>query len=158
MILIRSVVLLLAFGAPVFAQAPPADFQDMLARVDAGQTDLQNGKAEPFKALWSRGVDTTLAGGFGGTVEKGWGMIGPRLDWVAAQFSNGIHTQERVAANVSGDLGYVVQHEHIRFKVPGQTAETTRDYRVTMLFRREAGGWRIIHRHADSQLLKQAPK
>ena len=56
------------------------------------------------------------------------------------------------------DLGYVVQLEHIRFVKPGQAKESTLDYRVTMLFRLEPDGWRIIHRQADSQMLKQAPK
>ena len=130
----------------------------MLDKVDAAQLQLQNGEAESFKALWSHSQDITLAGGFGGTVEKGWAKIGPRLEWVAKQFSNGTHTQERIVSASSGDLGYVVQLEHIRFVVPGNGEPTTRDYRVTMIFRREAGEWHIIHRQADSNLSKQAPK
>jgi ketosteroid isomerase-like protein len=63
-----------------------------------------------------------------------------------------------LAANESGDLGYVVQLEHIRFHAPGQAQESRRDYRVTMVFRREAKGWRIVHRQADSQLTKQPPQ
>ncbi len=58
-------------------------------------------------------------------------------------------------ANAGGDLGYVVQLEHIRFHVPGQAEASMRDYWVTMVFRREADGWRIVHRHADSQMTKQ---
>jgi ketosteroid isomerase-like protein len=61
-------------------------------------------------------------------------------------------------ANASADLGYIVQMEHLRFQVPGQQKETTRDYRVTMIFRREKDGWRIVHRQADSQTTKQAPQ
>ena len=38
-------------------------------------------------------------------------------------------------AQESGDLGYVVQLEHLRYTVPGQAQESTRDYRVTMVFR-----------------------
>ena len=112
----------------------------MLAEVDTAQLELQNGRAAAFKALWSHADDVTLSGGFGGTIEKGWAAIGPRLDWVGAQFSNGRTTRERIAWGASGDLGYLVQLEHIRFLVPGQTEETTRDYRVTMLFRREPAG------------------
>ena len=134
------------------------EFQAMLTQVDAAQRELQNGKPEAFKALWSHADDITLSGGFGGTVEKGWEQISRRLDWVGAQFSNGTNTIERVAANESGDLRYVVQLEHISFNVPGQTEKSKRDYRVTMIFRREPAGWRIIHRQADSNMTKAAPK
>lgn len=141
--------------------APETDgngFMAALSAIDAAQLELQNGRPAAFKALWSHADDITLSGGFGGTIEKGWDQISRRLDWVGAQFSNGTNTIERVSAKASGDLGYVVQMEHIRFKVPGQEKESSRDYRVTMLFRREAEGWRIIHRQADSQMVKQAPQ
>src|SRR5687768_16886854 len=78
------------------AQAPAArgadavgDFREMLAKVDAAQLELQNGKPAAFKALWSRADDVTLSGGFGGTIEKGWEQVGRRLDWAGAQFSKG---------------------------------------------------------------------
>lgn len=138
--------------------AATRDFQAMIAKVDAAQLELQNGRPEAFKALWSHADDITLSGGFGGTVEKGWEAINRRLDWVGAQFSHGTNKIERIVASANGDLGYVVQIEHIRFQVPGQEKESTRDYRVTMLFRREPEGWRIIHRQADSQMMKQAPE
>ena len=134
------------------------EFQAMIAKVDAAQLELHNGRPEAFKALWSHADDITLSGGFGGTVEKGWEAINRRLDWVGAQFSKGTNTIERIVAKTNGDLGYVVQIEHIRFHVPGQEKESARDYRVTMLFRREPEGWRIIHRQADSQMMKQAPQ
>jgi len=165
-------VWLMAFGTPrdgvsqpiesqtrsVRETAAPEEFQVMLAKVDAAQLELQNGQPAAFKALWSHADDVTLSGGFGGTIEKGWDQISRRLDWVGAQFSKGTNTIERIVANANGNLGYVVQIEHIRFHVPGQVKESTRDYRVTMLFRRESEGWRIIHRQADSQMAKQAPE
>ncbi len=61
-------------------------------------------------------------------------------------------------ATVSGDLAYVVQLEHIRYQLPHQAQEVNRDYRVTMVFRREAEGWRIVHRQADTQMAKQTPR
>jgi len=61
------------------------------------------------------------------------------------------------ALHLANAVGYVVQMEHLRFQVPGQAKETTRDYRVTMIFRRQADGWRIVHRQADSQFVKKTP-
>lgn len=116
---------------------------------------MQNGKPEAYKALWSHADDVTLSGGLGGAIEKGWPAVGKRLDWVGTQFANGTTRIERIVAHAGGDLGYLVQAEHLRYRVPATGAEATRDYRVTMIFRREPGGWRIIHRQADSQLVKQ---
>src|SRR5688500_4527698 len=82
-------------GPSVQASKPGERFQAMLATVDAAQVELQNGKPDAFKALWSRRDDITLSGGFGGTIEKGWDAIGRRLDWVGTQFSKGSNTIER---------------------------------------------------------------
>ena len=153
-----SVVVVFSVSAQTTGSRSKMDFKAFLTKLDAAQLELQNGKAEAFKSLWSRSDDITLSGGFGGTIEKGWDAVERRLDWVGQQFSNGTNKIERVVAVSSGDLAYVVQLEHIRFKVPGNTAESTKDYRVTMVFRRENDGWRIIHRQADSNLTKAAPK
>lgn len=138
--------------------AAPGDFEAMLARVDAAQLELQNGRAEPFKALWSHADDVTLSGGFGGAIEKGWPAVSKRLDWVGTQFSNGRNENQRVTVYSSGDVGYVIQHEHLAFRPPGSATDTTRDYRVTMIFRREKGEWRLVHRQADSNLVRTPPR
>lgn len=155
-------VVLFVCGQSFYAQTKQEkfrkEFQAFLTKVDAAQLELQNGKAEAFKSIWSHADDVTLSGGFGGTIEKGWENVGKRLDWVGTQFSKGTNTIERLVTNVNTNLGYVVQLEHLRFTVPGQEKETARDYRVTMIFRREHGGWRIIHRQADSQMMKEPAK
>jgi ketosteroid isomerase-like protein len=163
--LIASMVLALACASPRGGEARSvttaqrtAEFTAFLDEVDAAQIELQNGRAERFKALWSRSDDITLSGGFGGTIEKGWQRISERLDWVASQYSNGRTQRERVAVNAGTDLAYVVQHEHIQFRVPGQDTDSTRDYRVTMIFRKESAGWKLVHRQADSQMQKRAPQ
>jgi hypothetical protein len=92
-------------------------FSEALSKFDVAQHDLENGKSETTKAIWSHGNDITLSGGFGGGTEKGWEQIGPRLDWVAAHFSKGTSIFERIAARSSGELGYMVQIEHIGYQV-----------------------------------------
>ena len=161
--IINIVLLVLAaFVTASFGQANTGktgnDFKTFLAKVDSAQLELQNGKADAFKSLWSHSDDITLSGGFGGTVEKGWDAISKRLDWVGHQFSKGSNTVERLVTNSDSKFGYVVQMEHIRFIVPETGSEAMRDYRVTMIFRREKDGWRIVHRQADSNNLMQAPK
>jgi len=133
-------------------------FPEFLVRMDAAQRELQQGKAEPYKALWSHSDDVTLSGGFGGKIEKGWANVAGRLDWVAKQFSNGNNRIDRLVSTARGDLAYVVQSEHIEFELPGMNSRSTKDYRVTMVFRKESGGWKIIHRQADSNLTKASPQ
>ena len=134
------------------------EFMAMKKAVDAAQLELQNGRPAAFKALWSHADDIALSGGFGGKIEKGWDQVSRRLDWVGTQFSKGSHTTELIASTMSGELGYLVKIEHLRFHVPGQAKESTRDCRVTMVFRRDDKGWRIVRRQADSQVVMQAPK
>lgn len=160
--LVLIIAFVAGFGQLSFGQTKPgkisAEFVTFLTKLDAAQVELQDGKAEAFKSIWSQADDITLSGGFGGTVEKGWANVGKRLDWVATQFSKGTNTVERVVTNQSGTLAYVIQLEHISFTFPETGAAATRDYRVTMIFRREPAGWRIVHRQADSNMTKQAPR
>ena len=154
-----AIVVMFVLSGSAPAQGNETSFRLFLTKLDSAQLELQNGKPDAFKSLWSHSDDVTLSGGFGGTIEKGWTAIGPRLDWVGKQFSNGTNEIERLVAFTNGDLGYVVQLEHISFKVPASASESTKDYRVTMIFSREKRlGWRIVHRQADSELTKQAPK
>ncbi len=132
-----------------------SDFKAFLAEADAAQIELQNGKAEKYKSLWSHADNVSITGGFGGTIERGWGNVSKRLDWAATQFSQGKNTIERLIVYSNGDLAYVVQLEHIKFKTPATGADASRDFRVTMVFRRESGKWKIVHRHADAAMTKQ---
>ena len=43
--------------------------------------------------------------------------VGKRLDWAGTQFSNGTNRVERGVAHASDDLGYLVQTEHLRYRV-----------------------------------------
>jgi ketosteroid isomerase-like protein len=49
---------------------------------------------------------------------------------------------------VSEDLAYIVGYEHTMASVGGAEPEAY-DLRVTTIFRREHGQWKIVHRHAD---------
>jgi ketosteroid isomerase-like protein len=134
-----------------------AEFDAFFDKVTKAEAELFRGRPESLKALWSRASDVTLFGVSGGSGEHGWERVGPRLDWTNTQYSDGTLTVERIASYIDGDLGYVVQREKVRFKVPGHTQEAILEIRATWIFRRERDGWRIIHRHADSQMKRQGP-
>jgi ketosteroid isomerase-like protein len=133
------------------------EFETFYEQVSQAEAELFRGHPEPLKALWTRASDVTLFGVSGGRGEHGWDQVGPRLDWTNTQYSDGSLTTERLASYVNGDLGYVVQRENVRFTVPGNAEDSLLQIRATWIFRRERDGWRIIHRHADSQIDRQGP-
>ena len=49
----------------------------------------------------------------------------------------------------SGDLAYTVWIEHGEVRVEGRDDYAPLVVRVTHIFRREDGAWKIIHRHGD---------
>jgi ketosteroid isomerase-like protein len=141
--------------APAAQAESDRDFAAVLREVEAAQVELVRGRPDAFKALWSQDDDCTLVGGLGGAIETGWTGVSRRLDWVSSQYAGGTRKHEQVSTAVGADLAYVVQRETIRYRVPGETRERTQELRVTMVFRRQSGHWRIVHRHADSQLARE---
>jgi hypothetical protein len=147
----------MSVGAPPTGAQDRAGFDAFFDKVTKAEQELFRGRPEPLKALWTRAPEVTLFGVSGGRGEHGWEQVGPRLDWTNTQYRDGTLTVERLASVVDRNLGYVVQREKVRFKVPGHTQESTLEIRATWIFRRERDGWRIIHRHADSLMNRQGP-
>jgi ketosteroid isomerase-like protein len=128
-----------------------ADVDDFLAavlpRLTAADTAIHNGDAGPRIALWSRKDPVTLFGALQTTT--GWREIAPIFEMLASRFSNCESFEyEVIAAGVSGDLAYVVGVEHTTAAVSDAPPQAYA-LRVTTVFRREDGEWRVVHRHAD---------
>ncbi len=127
-----------------------SELDDFLAstipRQIEAETALHNGNAAPRMAMWSRNDPVTL---FGAAVSKsGWGDVSRSFEWLASIFSNcESYELEIIAAGASGDLGYTVAYEHTRASTEG--VPQTYTLRVTHLYRREGGEWKIFHRHGD---------
>lgn len=108
---------------------------------------LLNGDSGPRKELWSHKEPVTVLGA--AKTVSGWPEVESLFDWLASNFSNSTGYELAVtAAGVSGDLGYVVGAEHSGASVGGE-APAPIELRVTLIFRREGGEWREVHRHAD---------
>jgi len=134
-----------------------AEFSAFLAKVHDAQVEFVQGRPAAFKALWTHASDVTIFGGFG-SGNQGWEKVMSRLDWGSAQYSEGSRSHEVLSTYVNGSVGYVVQIERIRYKIPRKSEASSLQLRATMIMRREPEGWRIVHRHADSQLTTQVPR
>ena len=137
------------------SQSTDDAFNEVLKKVEAAQVELVRGHPDAFKALWSTRDDVTLTGGLGGAIEKGWANVSKRLDWVATQYADGTREHQEVTRIIGRDVAYVVQKEVIHFRPPNQTAKVTQQLRAVMIFRLESGVWRLCHRQADAQIVKQ---
>ncbi len=107
------------------------------------------GDPEPQKRLWSRRDDITLANPLGPPA-RGWQQVEATLARAAAQIRDGeVLGSERIAEVATADLAYIVEIEQARLKVGDAEAFASASLRVTSIFRREDGEWRLVHRHAD---------
>ena len=127
---------------------------EMLPRQRAAEQAIHKGDAEPRLALWSRTEPVTV---FGARMSSsGWPDVEQMFRSVASWFSDSKEYEfEVIAAGASGDLAYTVGYEHNRVKVEGQPRTYT--LRVTHVYRREDGQWRIVHRHGDVPPDEDAP-
>jgi ketosteroid isomerase-like protein len=117
---------------------------------------IHNGDVEPRMAMWSRKDPVTLFGAAGPN-KSGWHQVNQTFRWVASMFSDcREYTFELVAAGVSRDLAYTVGYERSIVSVNGGASQSN-ILRVTHVYRREDGEWKIVHRHGDHPPVDQSP-
>lgn len=129
-----------------------------LRQLGEALTAVANGDAEPMKALCSH-RDSISQCGFWGGVEHGWTEVGQRWDWVAARFvpDQGNVTSHTEFLTVTGDMAYGVFIERWWGHLRGGTDPTEIMIRATLIFRREDGVWKAVHRHGDERVTKTEP-
>ena len=129
---------------------------DFLAWVSSQLQDAEvavyNGDATPRRAIWSRTEPVTVFGAWKSAVGR------PAIDELFTSLEHSFsgctsYRHEIVAADVVGDLAYTVGYEHTQATVDGEPRTYT--LRATQIYRREAGEWKVVHRHGDT-LLDQA--
>ena len=115
------------------------------------------GDPEPRMQLWSRRDPVTLFGAATGGAKSGWDELSRIFSWVASTFSDvSDFSYEVEVADVSGDLAYTVGYERFTGSIDGRPAAPL-TVRVTHVYRREDGEWKIVHRHGDSVPVDQSP-
>ncbi len=128
----------------------------VLARQITAETAIHNGDPAPRLEMWSTRDPVTLFGAWG-PCKSGTDEVTRISRWVASRFSNcSAYRFELVAAGVSGDLAYTVGYEHSSASIDGEPTEL-RTLRVTHVYRRENGEWKIVHRHGDRLPVDQSP-
>jgi ketosteroid isomerase-like protein len=105
--------------------------------------------------MWSTKDPVTVLGAV--RTASGWDEVSQLFRWLGSGFSDcSSYRFELVAAGVSGDLAYTVGYEHTTVSWDGIPLDPY-TLRVTHVYRREDGEWKIIHRHADSPPAGRGP-
>jgi ketosteroid isomerase-like protein len=129
--------------------APTADMVAAISRLHAAMAEVANGNVGPIKALYSHSAEATSFYGWGGW-EKGWDAVSKRWDWAGQQFEGGTVSYQSLTVVASGDLFYTTDIETFRMHaMDAMSGPTQWSNRVTHIFRRENGEWRLIHRHGN---------
>jgi ketosteroid isomerase-like protein len=119
-----------------------------LEEMTATTAAMYNGDPGPMINSWAASDDITLFGA-GGPTEKGHEPVIATMRWVGGRFTgaDAVDVEHMVIAS-SGDLAYTVGFERSHVSVDGVPM---RDMvvRVTHIYRRIDGDWKLMHRHAD---------
>lgn len=124
-----------------------ADFlESTMPRLVQAERVIHSGDAQPRHAMWSRNEPVTVFGAWKSCA--GQDDVRALFDQLAHSFSDCTsYGVELVAAGASGDLAYTVTYENSSASVDGEPR--TYVLRVTHIYRREDGEWKVVHRHGD---------
>lgn len=112
----------------------------------SGLNSMVNGKINAFADAWSHNNSVTTMHPIGGR-EVGWDAVKKSFDQVAKMASEGKVELKDQLIQILGDVAYEVGTEHAKFKLSGQ--ELKGEVRVTNIYQRDGGKWKIIHHHTD---------
>ncbi len=106
-----------------------------------------NGDPGPMMEVWSHGSEVTAMHPGGGR-ETGWEEVRAGWEQAAQGMSDGqVSLDDLVVVPLSDDVGYTLGTEHGQVKVGDETLGI--DHRVTNIYRREEGEWKMVHHHTD---------
>ncbi|TXK39001.1 nuclear transport factor 2 family protein [Nonomuraea sp. C10] len=133
------------------------DFRaDTLARQTEAMRALFSGDQAPFMSMWSTRDPLSLFGAWG-SCTTGSAELNRVYQWVGSRFSRcGDLSFDVEVVDIVGDLAYTVGCERFTASVDGRPAEPM-TIRVTHVYRREDGTWKIVHRHGDWAPVDEGP-
>ena len=140
-------------------------FEEAVERNHQWLSEFIKGNVEPAKQMFSRSGDVTLAGpqatAHRGSIAiaHGWEQVSETLDSAIRNFREGQVTAfENIATYATDEVGFTVEIERFNAKVGASEELAPVALRVTSIFRRENGEWRVVHRHADPITSVHAPE
>ena len=113
----------------------------------AALSAMLNGDASLLADIWSHSATVTTMHPIGGR-QVGWDEVRQSWEQVARLASAGQVTLDEQIIRVAGDVAYELGVERGHLKIAGQEIRAIDD-RVTNVYLREAGQWKMVHHHTD---------
>ena len=112
----------------------------------AALNKMVNGSSQSLSDIWSHNSEVTTMHPIGGR-QVGWKDVWATWDQTAQVASEGkVELQDRFI-RVVGDMAYEIGVENAGFTLAGQ--KITDKVRVTNIYQKEGGTWKIVHHHSD---------
>jgi ketosteroid isomerase-like protein len=131
--------------APTHADAA---VPELVQRSELANAAFMRGDMTMYRSLVNLTDDFTLMSPFGGTPTRAADITEENWKNMARGFRNGRLRQELVHAYGSANMVTLAVIEHGHGEVHGLAAQDWQ-LRVTLVYRRDGGQWRLAHRHAD---------
>jgi ketosteroid isomerase-like protein len=122
------------------------EVRDASAQFYAALNRMLNGDAQPLSEIWSHGEAVTTMHPIGGR-QVGWNEVREAWEQVAQGVSDGKVELKDQLIRVLGDVAYEVGVEYAECKLGGE--KVSGQIRVTNIYQREAGAWKMTHHHTD---------
>jgi ketosteroid isomerase-like protein len=108
---------------------------------------MANGDASAMAGAWSHGKHATTMHPIGGR-DIGWDAIKASFGEVASLASKGNIEMKDQIVRVVGDVAYELGVERGEITMGGHRADI--EHRVTNIYEREGGAWKLVHHHTDT--------
>ena len=128
---------------------PHQNFEDAVKEYELAMMDFFKGDPKPLNILYLSSDEISLAQ-LSGSFIKGRNQVTEVVRQNTLKYREGNTTFETLTKCVTPDVAYIVQVERVDAKIDGKNESSTLVLRVTSIFRREDGVWKLLHRHVDS--------
>ena len=123
-----------------------AEVRGASAKFYAALNRMTEGDAGQLADIWSHSATVTTMHPIGGE-QVGWSAVRESFEQVAGLASGGHVELDGQVIQVGGELAYELGLERGQVKIAGESVAI--EQRVTNVYRREAGQWKIVHHHTD---------
>ena len=127
------------------------DFDQAVKQYNLAISDFFKGNPQPINSLYSKSDEISLAQ-LSGPFAFGRTQVTETTSRNAMKYREGETTFLTLVKHETSDFAYIFQIERTNAKISGSKKVSSMALRVTSIFRREDGFWKLLHRHVDSNV------